>query len=1262
MGRKYLLGLDAGGSGGRALLFDPEDGSTLTATRAWSHAEAPGTAGFGYDLDLQAVWGHLAAATREVVEQAEPGDEIVGIAASSMRFALVIVDKEGQPLLALPNRDGRAAAEAFEIRAKLGEQIHARTGLWPAPIMTLPRLLWFARHHEESWQRADKVLSLGDWIAFRLCGELATDATQASETLLFDLRTRDWSWDCLAEPELPRHLLPAPRAAGTELGALSLEAAHAFGVRAGTPVAVGGADTQCALLASGAAEPGDVGVVAGSTVPVQLVSNEPLVTDRTWSGHHLIEGRWVLESNGGIMGETLAWFASLFFPEAPDPVARALAEAARAHPGAGGILSSLGAEVMRSSEMQLPVGHLSLSPWAMPDPVAARADLTRAVLEGMAFAVEANIAQVQPDAPRGGELHLAGGMSRSPFWAQLLADVTGRSVICCAAAESTALGAALCAGTATGVYPSLTDAASAAGDRARRFEPGHDSAAIYDDHRAAWGRLTEVQGEADDVVRSRAIPQVLDRASQSQAPCRSPDVQPRILATADLDDRALEALGGLGEIEHASFRAKMRLLTGRTLVSALEGFQVFITEVDVVDAGSLAKLPDLRVIAACRGDAVNVDLAACTAYGIPVLHAPGRNADAVADLTLAFLLMLARKLPEATRFLREPGGEEGDMGRMGKAFGQLRGRELWRKTVGLVGFGAVGRGVARRLAGFDAHVIVHDPFVSADAIVRAGAKAVSLQTVLEDSDFVSLHCGVSEGTRELIGAEELALMRPGACLVNTARAALVSESALVEALREGHLAGAAVDVFPVEPPGADHPLLALENVIATPHVGGNTVDVGAHQGQIVADELGRLLRGEQPRHVLNPKALDVFDWTQPRLEPAPEVLARLEDRPAPTVSDTQRTPAPKAAAPPATAPSGAPPAVREAMERILAGFVERIAHDDALAAFASDQDVTLHFVLNDLGLEIFLRLRGGVEAGLGAPDPPADVQLRMKADVLDGMFTGRVNAMQSAMDGKLSFTGDTVKAMALQQMQRDLARLYRAAREEAGDPGDLASLPDPGGAAAAPVVPGSDDVREELVSVVGELYAQELITATGGNVSVRVPGEDELWITPSQLFKGDLRPESLVRVGLTGQPLSEGRAPSSERMMHCALYRRPEVQAVVHAHAAHATILANAGLPFLPISTEAAFFSDLPRVPFIMPGTDALAEAVAEAMGSGWAVLMQNHGLIVAGRSLRRAADMVEIIERSAQVILGCYAVGREPPTLPEDVVKKLRAMGDLIA
>jgi len=155
-----------------------------------------------------------------------------------------------------------------------------------------------------------------------------------------------------------------------------------------------------------------------------------------------------------------------------------------------------------------------------------------------------------------------------------------------------------------------------------------------------------------------------------------------------------------------------------------------------------------------------------------------------------------------------------------------------------------------------------------------------------------------------------------------------------------------------------------------------------------------------------------------------------------------------------------------------------------------------------------------------------------------------------------------------------------------------------------------------------------------------------------------------VRIGLDGTTLeTTGAAPSSERLMHCAIYRaRPDAMAVIHAHAANATILANAGLPFLPISTEAAFFGDLPRVPFIMPGTEALAKAVEEAARASWAVLMVNHGLLVAGRSLRRAADMAEIIERSCQVILGCRAVGVDPPCLPEDVVAELRSLGDLVA
>jgi autoinducer 2 (AI-2) kinase len=356
------------------------------------------------------------------------------------------------------------------------------------------------------------------------------------------------------------------------------------------------------------------------------------------------------------------------------------------------------------------------------------------------------------------------------------------------------------------------------------------------------------------------------------------------------------------------------------------------------------------------------------------------------------------------------------------------------------------------------------------------------------------------------------------------------------------------------------------------------------------------------------------------------------------------------------------------MQEILREFTRRARVDEGLAAFAATgQAAALHFALTDLGIDFHLGFEAGrVEGGLGPPPGAAAVQLKMRADLLDGMFTGRRNAMEAAMNGQLSFSGDTARAMTLQHVQRDLSRLYRAARDAVGDPGDLASIPDPAAAGrpAGPPAIGDTDVRHELIAIVNELYSAGLVTATGGNVSARAEAPDEAWITPSRLFKGDLRPEILVRIGMDARPLDPGaRSPSSEALMHAAVFAaRPEVNAVIHCHAPQATILVDADLPFLPISTEAAFFAKIGRIPFVMPGTRELADAVVRALGEGWAVLMRNHGLLVAGRSLRRAADMAEIIERTSQVILGCHAVGREPPVLPDETVAMLARYGDLLA
>ncbi len=334
----------------------------------------------------------------------------------------------------------------------------------------------------------------------------------------------------------------------------------------------------------------------------------------------------------------------------------------------------------------------------------------------------------------------------------------------------------------------------------------------------------------------------------------------RILVTATLDEWGIETLNRYGEVSYEGFGEKKRLLAGRKLVRALRGFDVFVTEVDQVRAKVLEQVENLRVIACCRADPVNIDVDMATERGIPVLHAPGRNARAVADLTVALMLMTLRRIPQAMKLLRQEGGPQG-MVKMAVAFFELKGNELWGKTVGIIGLGAVGREVAKRLRGFDADLMVCDPYVAPDVVQGYGARSVDLQTLLHEADVVTLHAALTEETRGMLGRREFALMKPDACFVNTARAELTDEEALYQALKEGKIGGAALDVFSQEPPPSEHPLLQLPNVIATPHIGGNTYEIPVHQSHIVVSDLEHLFQGRRPLHVANPETLDGFRWT-----------------------------------------------------------------------------------------------------------------------------------------------------------------------------------------------------------------------------------------------------------------------------------------------------------------------------------------------------------------------------------------------------------------
>jgi phosphoglycerate dehydrogenase-like enzyme len=329
------------------------------------------------------------------------------------------------------------------------------------------------------------------------------------------------------------------------------------------------------------------------------------------------------------------------------------------------------------------------------------------------------------------------------------------------------------------------------------------------------------------------------------------------LITASLDQAGLNTLQRYGEVRYQPMAQTRQMLGGSRLVRALDGVDLFITEADNLKAREIEALTTLQIICSCRGNPVNIDIPAATAKGIPVIHAPARNADAVADLAVGLMIMLGRHVMQAASTLRNRDPNQ-EMQSMARIYFELRGSEMWNKTVGVVGFGAIGRKVAERLTPFGSKVISYDPYVSEEVMAEYQVNKVDIDTLMKRSDYVTLHANVNDGTRGLVGEREISLMKETAYFINTARSALSDETALYNALKSRKICGAAFDVFDKEPLPLDHPFLELDNVILLPHIGGNTYEVTTHQTEIIIPDIERLIRGEVPRNIMNPDVLEKF--------------------------------------------------------------------------------------------------------------------------------------------------------------------------------------------------------------------------------------------------------------------------------------------------------------------------------------------------------------------------------------------------------------------
>jgi len=327
----------------------------------------------------------------------------------------------------------------------------------------------------------------------------------------------------------------------------------------------------------------------------------------------------------------------------------------------------------------------------------------------------------------------------------------------------------------------------------------------------------------------------------------------RILSLAPLAGPGLETMRSLGEIEVDPWNAHVpiKLHAVPELIERLQGVDVLIVEADFIPAEVLDAV-SLRALGVCRGDPNNVDVEAATRNGVVVIRTPGRNADAVADLALALMLVLLRSIVVADDDIRA--GRWVVDGKIAQQ--RYLGREIASCRVGLIGCGAVGRATAKRLLALDAAVAAFDPGVAPEELRAAGIEPVAaLPDLMGSCDILSVHAPLIDATRGMLDAAAFGAVRHGTLFVNTARYGVAEEGALLDALRDGRLGAGAFDHFHNEFLPPDHPLLSMTNVVLTPHIGGSTIETIENHTRQIAAGIAAVLAGRATPELVNPAVL-----------------------------------------------------------------------------------------------------------------------------------------------------------------------------------------------------------------------------------------------------------------------------------------------------------------------------------------------------------------------------------------------------------------------
>ena len=489
MGEGSVLALDLGTSSLKCGVYSLDGEARAEARGAMRYFTPSGLSDIAVEFDPEEVWSLACRLVRECLEKAGlSGNDVRGVCTTSQRGGFVLLDGEGREVYSGPNRDVRAFFEGMEIDGRVGEEVYRLTGHTPSFLFAPARLAWLRANDPDAAERVAHVLPLGDWLGYRLSGEVRAERSALTEVGLLPVSEEEDPDVLLKLVGIDAHLMPALSRAGEQIGKVTPTAARATGLAEGTPVVAGGPDTQLGLLGMGVTEPGEMGILVGWSGPLQMVTRRPCIDGekRTWTGRHVIQDRWVLESTTTEAGRSLEWMAQTLGMQREE-----LAFEPKGQGDAYSAFGFLGPRIMDAKRMGMqmggmmfatPIGHTAIT----------RQELVNGALKGLAFAIKGNFDQLEEvSGMEVSRVGLGGGVTRVKGFGQLVADVLGREIRMAGDSDATLLGASMCASVGVGAYNSLPEAVGGMGGGMERVQPDGARAGGLAEEYERWLELYE---------------------------------------------------------------------------------------------------------------------------------------------------------------------------------------------------------------------------------------------------------------------------------------------------------------------------------------------------------------------------------------------------------------------------------------------------------------------------------------------------------------------------------------------------------------------------------------------------------------------------------------------------------------------------------------------------------------------------------------------------------------------------------------------------